>query len=53
MLKIVGYLFYVAAVADLVLYNFMEIDLTGVSWSPIVGFLIGSALIKTAARQEA
>lgn len=44
-MKTLGYLCYAFGVADLLLYWVMGIDLTGVQWSPLVAFLVGSAVL--------
>ena len=42
-MQYLAYLFFALGVADLGLYLF-GVDITGVSWSPAVFFLIGSVL---------
>ena len=46
MLQKLGYACYGFAVLDLGLYWLGIADLTGVSWSPIAAFVVGSVLVK-------
>ncbi len=41
-----GYLCYAFGIADVALYVLDIADLTGVVWSPIVAFVVGSMLMK-------
>ena len=45
-LKILGGLCILFGIVDFASYMFMGIDLTGVSWSPIVAFIVGGILFK-------
>ena len=47
-MKITGYICYGFGALDFILGNFLEIDITGLWWSPIVLFIIGSFIIKMA-----
>ena len=47
MLRALGYACYGFAVVDLVSYWFGIADITGVSWSPVAAFVIGSFLVKS------
>jgi hypothetical protein len=47
MLRMLGYACYAFAVVDLVTYWVGIADITGVSWSPIAAFVVGSVLVKT------
>ncbi len=44
--KILGVLCILFGIADLALANLEIIDLTGVQWSPIAAFLVGSVLMR-------
>lgn len=48
-LKILGYACIAFGIADFALYYFNIIDLTGVTWSPIVAGAVGFGLLKLAA----
>ncbi len=52
MFRIVGFLCYAFAVADLGLYHLGVADLTGVSWSPIAACVVGSLLMKIEGGEE-
>jgi hypothetical protein len=45
-LYVAGLLLFIFGVADFLLGNLMDIDLTGVSWSPLVGFALGGYLLQ-------
>lgn len=42
MWKILSVLCYIFGVADLFLFYAFDVDLTGLSWSPIIAFILGS-----------
>lgn len=44
MLKILSYICYIFAVIDFGLFYLIDIDITGVSWSPYVAGLVGAGL---------
>ena len=45
MFRMLGYCCYAFAVVDLGTYYLGIADLTGVSWSPIAAFVVGSVLV--------
>jgi hypothetical protein len=45
-MAILGWLIILFGCIDLILGNFMGIDLTGVYWSPIAAGIIGGALVQ-------
>ena len=53
MLQKLGYACYAFAVLDLGLYWLGIADITGVSWSPIAAFVVGSILVKSGAHEDA
>lgn len=52
MLQKLGYACYGFAVLDLGLYWLGIADITGVSWSPIAAFVVGSILVKTGTPED-
>lgn len=44
MFKILSFLCYAFGALDLILFYFCDTDLTGVSWSPWVAFVLGAIL---------
>lgn len=45
-LSLIGLLLVGFGILDVVLANFFEIDITGVSWSPIAAWVSGGLLLK-------
>lgn len=45
-LRVLGFLLILFAIVDVVLGRVFEIDITGVTWSPIVAGLAGGALLR-------
>lgn len=51
--KIIGALIFIFGVADLYLFYFQDVDLTGVSWSPYAAFILGSVVWNLGNKDEA
>jgi hypothetical protein len=45
-MQIIGYVFYVLAAIDVISIYILEVDFTGVWWSPLVLSVIGGFLVK-------
>lgn len=50
--KILGLLCIVFGIADVALSRLEIVDLTGVQWSPIVAFVLGSVLMRAGGSDE-
>ena len=50
-LKVLGYLCYAFGIADFAL-SWFGTDLTGVRWSPIVAFVLGTILVRVGSSSE-
>lgn len=46
-MRMIGYGFYALAAIDFFSYSVAGVDLTGVSWSPIVLAIIGSVILRS------
>lgn len=44
--KMIGGLVIFFGITDFILYRFFDYDLTGVSWSPIAAWIVGSIVMK-------